>query len=236
MLSIVIPSLNEEKHLPLLLASIKDQDFSDYEIIVADAGSTDRTREIAEKYGCKVVEGGPVSVGRNRGAEVASGEFLFFIDADSILPSKNFLGDLNEIVIKKNIGVAGFPILPIGGIWLDRFALSFWNTTAKLTQAFLPHAAAIIFATKEVHRAIGGFDETIKLAEDHHYVRQGKKISKFVFLDKLPVHISIRRYEKDGRIKTYIKFILAELYMMIFGPIRTNIFDYKFNHYNGDQK
>ena len=43
--SIIIPTYNEEEYLPILLDSIKEQDFSDYEVIVADANSTDKTRE-----------------------------------------------------------------------------------------------------------------------------------------------------------------------------------------------
>ena len=55
-LSIIIPTYNEEEYLPVLLESIKQQDFSDYEIIVADADSKDNTVKIAEEYGCIVVE------------------------------------------------------------------------------------------------------------------------------------------------------------------------------------
>ncbi len=54
-LSIIIPTYNEEEYLPKLLYSIKEQNFKDYEIIVADAGSIDKTKEIAESYGCKVI-------------------------------------------------------------------------------------------------------------------------------------------------------------------------------------
>ena len=50
-LSIIIPTYNEEEYLPLLLESIKQQDFRDYEIIVADANSKDNTVKIAEEYG-----------------------------------------------------------------------------------------------------------------------------------------------------------------------------------------
>ncbi len=84
-LSIIIPTFNEESYLPHLLESIKRQDFSDYEVIVADAGSKDSTRDIAQEWGCKVVEGGLPSVGRNRGTEAASGEYLLFFDSDVFL-------------------------------------------------------------------------------------------------------------------------------------------------------
>ena len=86
MLSIIIPTLNEEKYLPPLLDSIKKQDYKDYEVIVADAGSKDKTVEIAKKYGCKVVKGGLLPAGRNRGAEASKGDLLLFLDSDIILP------------------------------------------------------------------------------------------------------------------------------------------------------
>ena len=86
-ISVVIPSLNEEKYLPILLESLKNQTFKDYEVIVADAGSKDQTIEIAKTYGAKVVAGGMPGPGRNRGAEAATGEFLFFFDSDVVLPT-----------------------------------------------------------------------------------------------------------------------------------------------------
>ena len=90
-LSIIIPTLNEEKYLPKLLESIKKQNIKSYEIIVADSNSNDKTREIARKFGCKVVKGrkNPGS-GRNNGAKVAKGSILFFIDADCYIED-NFL-------------------------------------------------------------------------------------------------------------------------------------------------
>ena len=56
-LSIIIPTYNEEEYLPKLLYSINEQNFKDYEIIVADAGSVDKTKEIAESHNCKVIPG-----------------------------------------------------------------------------------------------------------------------------------------------------------------------------------
>ncbi len=78
MLSIIIPTLNEENYLPLLLESIKKQNFNDYEIIVADAGSTDKTLEIAKNYGCITMAGGLPAKGKNEGAGMAKGDLLFF--------------------------------------------------------------------------------------------------------------------------------------------------------------
>ena len=92
-ISIIIPTKNEEDFLPLLLKSIKKQTYSNYEIIVADAGSSDNTKEIAKKSGCKLVKGGYPDEGRNKGAEKASkkSNIFIFMDSDIILPSKNFI-------------------------------------------------------------------------------------------------------------------------------------------------
>ncbi len=77
MISIIIPTLNEEKYLPKLLRSIKEQDFKEeLEIIVADANSEDKTREIAKKFSCKIVEGGLPAKARNEGAKIAKGRFF----------------------------------------------------------------------------------------------------------------------------------------------------------------
>ena len=57
-ISVIIPTLNEEKYLPILLHSLKQQTFRDFEVIVADAGSTDKTKEVAEGLGAKLVPGG----------------------------------------------------------------------------------------------------------------------------------------------------------------------------------
>lgn len=57
-ISIVIPTLNEAAYLSTLLDSLKTQTFRGFEIIVADANSTDRTREIALEHGARVVQGG----------------------------------------------------------------------------------------------------------------------------------------------------------------------------------
>ena len=110
-LSIIIPTYNEEEYLPILLESIKKQSFTDYEIIIADANSTDKTREIAKEYGCIVIEGGLPAVGRNNGASIAQGEYLLFLDSDLELTDDYLRNVLYEFRME-HLGIAITQTLP----------------------------------------------------------------------------------------------------------------------------
>ncbi|PJE69610.1 MAG: hypothetical protein COU98_01075 [Candidatus Staskawiczbacteria bacterium CG10_big_fil_rev_8_21_14_0_10_38_10] len=236
MLSIIIPTLNEEKYLFALLETIKKQNFKDYEIIVADAGSKDKTIEIAKNYGCKITSGGLPAKGRNEGAKIAKGDLLLFLDADIILP-QNFLENLLNEFKKRNLDIASSPILA-NERRMDKLVYRFYNLWSRLTQRFLPHAADVILVKKKIYQIIGGFEEEIKLAEDHFFARKAKKTAKarYGFLNIAPVFTSSRRFEKDGRIRTCAKYILAEAYMVFFGSIKSNTFEYKFDHYTKNKK
>lgn len=227
MLSIIIPTLNEEDYLPRFLKEIKKQDFDDYEIIVADANSEDRTVEIAKEFGCRVVSGGVPAKGRNEGAKVAKGEILLFMDADNLYLPDNFFENILTEFKERELDAAYFPIY-LDGNAIDKVVCWGYNLWTKMSQDFLPHASNSILATKEIHKRIGGFDETIMLAEDHEYVREVGKCGKFGYIEIEPVLTSARRTERDGSVKTYLKYLMAGIYMLAIGPIRTDIFGYRF--------
>ena len=138
MLSIVIPTLNEKNYLPRLLESIKRQDFLDYEIIVADAGSWDKTLKIAENFGCKIVSGGAPPKGKNLGAEIAQGEIIFFIDADVILPPEFFKNALAEFK-KKGLGIGSFCLQSENKIHYLAFSC-LYNFPSKIGERIIPQA------------------------------------------------------------------------------------------------
>lgn len=232
MLSIIIPTLNEERLLLALLSSIKEQSFTNYEVIVADAGSEDGTLEIAKKYGCRIVAGGGLpAIGRNNGAKVARGIYLLFLDADVILP-KDFLKTAIDEFENKNLDVASCRMVPLSSKRIDFIfhdALNFYFLT---TQYFYPHAPGFCILTKKnIHNAINGFDEGIKLAEDHDYVNRAKKYGEFRILYSPKILVSIRRLETDGRFNILTKYLLCEMHRIAIGEIKTDIFNYKFGHY-----
>lgn len=229
MLSIIIPTLNEDKYLPLTLNEIKKQNFDNFEIIIPDAGSTDKTIEIAKSFGCKIASGGLPAKGRNEGAKAAQGDLLLFMDADNIFIPKNFLKQLITEFEHRNLDCASFPIF-IQGDRLDRFLYGIYNLWVEISQSFMPHAFNSMIIKRELHQEIEGFDEDIKLAEDHAYIRKAAKVGKFGFIKTAPIITSNRRFKKEGRLMGYLKYILAGIYIFLFGNIKTDIFKYRFGY------
>jgi glycosyltransferase involved in cell wall biosynthesis len=117
--SFIIPALNEERRIAALIDNIKmlNENY-DYEIIVSDGFSTDRTAEIAESKGAIVVKdraGSPRTIanGRNSGAELATGEFLIFCDADTVIKDPDvFLSEVFSVFQNPKI-IGGAPSLKI---------------------------------------------------------------------------------------------------------------------------
>jgi hypothetical protein len=93
-----------------------------------------------------------------------------------------------------------------------------------------------ILVKKEIFDGVGGFDEAIKLAEDHYFVRMGDKIGKFGILSSAKVFISLRRFEKDGYLRTGIKYLLCGAHMALKGPVKSDIIKYEFDHYSKKEK
>ena len=231
MLSIIIPTKNEEEYLPILLTSIGNQSLQPKEIIVADAWSTDRTRQIAESFGAKVVDGGMPGPGRNRGAAVATGEYLLFLDADVQLTDVYFLEKALGELIERKLDFATCDVEPLSRKWIDRVFHDFYNVYTRVLAKVHPHAPGFcIFARADKHRMIGGFDETVVFCEDHDYVVRGQKIGSFGILRSAKVPVSVRRLERDGRWEVAVKYALAEAHIMALGPVRSDIFHYSFGH------
>lgn len=100
-----------------------------------------------------------------------------------------------------------------------------------LLEKILPHSAMGILIKKELFNNINGFDESITLAEDHDLGRRAAKSAKFGIIKSVKVLISTRRFKKDSWIITGTKFFLCQLHMIFIGPVKSDIFNYKFNHY-----
>ena len=240
MLTIVIPTKNEEAYLPRLLESIAKQTMRPAEIIVADAQSMDRTREIAESYGAKVVEGGLISFGRNAGAREVQTDFILFLDADVELRDPEFLEKAVGEMLERKLDLATCFVFPLSDQFIDHFLHKAYNTYARAWGSLYPHAPGFcMLARRDLHEKIGGFDENVTFCEDHDYARRAVEFARFGFLKSTRIPVSIRRLDRDGRMKIAIKYMLAELHLALLGPIRHNKFNYTFGHevkVRGDQE
>jgi len=230
-ISVIIPALNEEKLLPNLLASIKRQKFKDYEVIVADAGSTDQTKSIAQNSGALVVQGGRPAVGRNNGAKIARGEFFYFLDADVVMPS-DFLRNSWDEMFDRMLDVASCNLVPKSDLLIDQVLHSFVNTYIIMSQFNDPLAGgACILINRRLFNRIGGFDENLSLAEDHDLIKRAARFRHFRLLFSTYLEISVRRLEKEGRMGIIKKYMTAELYRRLFGKIKKDLINYDFGKF-----
>ena len=199
MVSIIIPTYNEEAFLPRLLHSIARQDYRDCEIIVADNNSHDRTRSVARSHGARVVEGGVPGIGRNRGAQAARGEYLLFVDADTVLPD-GFLSAIMSRFEKDFIDICVPWIRPIDGTSpIYRTIFQFSNTFFKLMEVLQPQGLGVcILTTRRLHLRIGGFSEKVRVSEDFDYINRASLVGRFRVYTHVFVYHSVRRYQAEG--------------------------------------
>ncbi len=161
MISVIIPTFNEEKNIGRLLQSLKKQSYKKWEAIVVDDGSKDKTIQIAKKFTKKVFarRHAERSVQRNFGATKAKGEYLLFLDADMEL-SPNVL----EACLKnsKNYKALIIPEKTVG----DGFMATIRRFEREMYMGDKTIEVARFFDRK-VFEEFSGYDENLTGAEDY---------------------------------------------------------------------
>jgi len=196
MLSVIIPTYNEEKYLPLLLECLKNQTFKDFETIVADANSTDKTLEVAKSYKAVITKGGILTVGRNSGAKIAKGSLLLFLDAD-VLITPNFIDDAIKIFEKKQLDMASFYFDKEVDNWNSKIIYHLADASKKVRQytKYPDGSGGCLLIKKNVFNDVNGFNEKILYGEDVDFLRRVvKKGYKYKVID-LKFFASTRRHK-----------------------------------------
>jgi glycosyltransferase involved in cell wall biosynthesis len=176
--SIVVPAFNEEKLLPATLRAIHGAATAlvaaghDWELLVCDNNSTDRTAELARAGGAQVVFEPVNQIGRarNTGAAAATGHWLVFIDADSS-PSPALFAELAAAVGDPRVVGGGAPVKMDRFYWRAWFFGGVWNAISRL---FGWAAGSFLFCETAAFRAVGGFNAELFASEEIDLCRRLK--------------------------------------------------------------
>ncbi len=235
LLSIVVPTLNEEKYISILLTSFLDQTEKNFEIIVVDGKSDDKTVENVNKFKDKLdlkiieVERKNVAHQRNAGGREAKGDCIAFLDADYLV-KKNFVKVCFLEAEKSDADLIipfSYPITP-NILWQIYFAIQ--NYICAISNLFgKPFGVASgNLIKKEAFLRMGGYNESVYVFEDQYYFQVAKRHKlKIRYSNKMNMYFSLRRLEKDG-IWGYFYFNLYATFYLIFkGPVYKKFYDYQ---------
>ncbi len=207
--SIIIPTLNEEKLLPGLLNQLKALNHQfDYEIIISDGLSGDKTIELALPYADIIkVHNGPdkqnIAMGRNIGAKYASGEVLIFLNADIRFQAPHkFINHIEKVFHNSEYAaftcfVKGFPEESnLRDKIFHAVSNIFFKLLNDLGDGMGRGECQVV--RRSIFEQVGGYNEGMAAGEDLDLFRRVKKLGKIVFSHKVCVYESPRRYKKYG--------------------------------------
>ncbi|MBW3017482.1 glycosyltransferase [Candidatus Woesearchaeota archaeon] len=221
MISIIIPTLNEEKYIARLLGSLKQQTYKDYEVIVVDGNSDDNTKKIVKSFRFPRLINSRirnVSYQRNLGAGKAVSNRLLFLDADGFL-KKDFLEKAIDEIAKKDLTVTGCYLYPDSKSTFYKlvyFVFRKWVWFQNMTPTPAINGSCL-FTTKKMHRKLNGFDIKMQFVEDYDYARRASKFCRIKLLRNAKLYTSVRRFEREGKLKLALKYINAAFQMDIGG-------------------
>jgi len=208
MITVVVPCYNEEKNIAACLKSLSDQTLrrDEYEIIVVDGGSRDRTREIAAQYADLVFIQTSRKVGgaRNDGAQKGKGEILATTDADSIIP-RDWLEVIRDGFARNPRIVQLYgPVDPLEGGLKNHLFLAFANNFSRIG-----FYSGLFYYTLGCNTAFrmdafmkAGMYACIDAGDDLEIPHRMRKIGRVKFDNRMRVWFSMRRYEQFGTIRS----------------------------------
>jgi rSAM/selenodomain-associated transferase 2 len=203
-LSVIIPTLNEADNLPALLRLLRDQTGTGLEIIVADGGSSDATRELARQQGVVVVETTPGRGAQmNRGTAIATAPWLLFLHADSIPTSTSQLAQALTALqaactAQKNERIAGHFRLRFERSQPGHdLAYHYYEEKSALNRPECTNGDQGFLLSKAFFNELGGFDESLWFLEDQRLAEKIRRSGGWITLPGV-LATSARRFETEG--------------------------------------
>lgn len=217
--SIVIPAYNEEDYLPHCLKALQRQTINEFEIIVVNDDSTDRTEAVATELGATVISidnsGGKIGLVRHYGCKAAKGDIICNLDADCE-PEPDWLEQIHRAFTYNTVLVAG-PIQANDKGLRGKIFFFMANLVFHIANFLgIPGGFGCNLAIKkDVYNKIGGFDTSVHVGEDTGLARKASKHGKIHINRRLSMPTSTRRVN-EGLLKVLIKGLYADL-MTVFG-------------------
>jgi rSAM/selenodomain-associated transferase 2 len=215
MISVIIPTYNEETALPETLRHLLRQP-GDYEVIVVDGGSSDRTREIlnAEPRVRLVTAPKGRASQMNVGARHATGEWLLFLHADTLLPV-GALARLNALEADSAIQAGGFLHRFSGTDWRLRLVSVLDNFRCRCSRIIYGDQA--MFVRRTLFEQLDGFPDQ-PILEDVAFCAKLVRITSPVLLSP-PVLTDSRKFVKMGIWRSFARVLLIILHVEFHLPI-----------------
>lgn len=195
-LSVIIPARNEAATLGAALERVQSE--SPWELIVVDGGSTDRTAEISRAYGATVISS-PAGRGvqMNAGADIATGDVLLFLHADTLLP-RGFGRQVVNVLAGRNVAAGAFRLcIDAPGL---RFRAIEHAVRWRSALLQLPYGDQGIFLKADTFKRLGRYREW-PVMEDFELVRRLRRCGR-IAIAPLPVTTSARRWLSGGTWRT----------------------------------
>lgn len=217
--SVVIPAYNEEKNIAETIKAVLAQDYPDFEVVVVNNASVDKTEEVAKQFPVKVVKETRKGLlwAREAGRVNASGDIIVNIDADC-LPESDWLSR----------GIENFKndtIVAVTGPYDYYDGTKFFRATSLFTQKHIYHLMSVIiqspllkkgavliggnnFIRADILKKTGGYNTALVFyGEDTDTAKRVSKHGKVIFNKKLTMKTSARRFKNEGTLKITLKYL-----------------------------
>lgn len=173
LVTIVIPCKNEETYIGNLLGDLfRSVGIGDVRIIIADANSTDNTRNIIKEWShglnIEIIQGGQVSEGRNNGAKLVTTPYILFLDADVRFFSPTAIYDAVQCIHQENLDLVTLSPKNYGTEWRASILFYLFSVFNKVMTQFTPFAIGGFFLTRRsMFEVLGGFPNKYDTSEDY---------------------------------------------------------------------
>lgn len=228
--TVIIPTLNEEKFLPRMLTSLSKQTDRDFEVIVVDGKSKDKTVKAAESYKSKLPDlkvlvspKASLPFQRNYGAKSARADWYVFADADgAFLPY--FIDRIKTHVAENKPKLFTTWFRPDTEVAGDALLTLIGNISIEMSIVIKrPHSPGpLTIVSRDVFESVGGYDEGAKYLEDFDFswrLHKNKKTDLTILRESLCIW-SLRRLREKGTLKFAQTYTMSMLSVLLNKPIR----------------